>query len=76
VHIQLRCIERVAPAEVQTILPAMIEAAQNIGVDHSRLAATLDWVQYRRNFRAPVMVRPSFRPLIVFKCRDSLPRVA
>jgi hypothetical protein len=39
-------------------VPALTEAAQEVDLDHSRLAAVLDWVQYRRNFRAPVMVRP------------------
>jgi hypothetical protein len=40
------------------ILPALAQAAEAVDLDHSRLAAVLDWVQYRRNFRAPIMVRP------------------
>ncbi len=40
------------------MLPALAEAAEAVNLDHSRLAAVLDWVQYKRNFRAPVMVRP------------------
>lgn len=56
--IQLSCIGRAQPSDLQTILPALAEAAETVDVDHSRLAAVLDWVQYRRNFRAPVMVRP------------------
>jgi len=40
------------PADLQEILPALAEAAEAIDLDHSRLAAVLDWVQYRRNFRA------------------------
>jgi hypothetical protein len=40
------------------VLPAIVEAAQAVDVDHARLAAVLDWVQYRKNFRATVMVRP------------------
>jgi hypothetical protein len=32
-----------------SILPALAEAAE---------AIELDWVQYKRNFRAPVVVRP------------------
>jgi hypothetical protein len=58
VVIQLSCIGRARPGDLQTILPALAEAAEAVKLDHSRLAAVLDWVQYRRNFRAPVMVRP------------------
>ncbi len=56
--IQLSCIGRAQPSDLSTILPALAEAAEAVDFDHSRLAAVLDWVQYRRNFRAPVMVRP------------------
>jgi Putative S-adenosyl-L-methionine-dependent methyltransferase len=58
VVIQLSCIGRARPGDLQAILPALAEAAETVNLDHSRLAAVLDWVQYRRNFRAPVMVRP------------------
>jgi len=58
VVIQLSCIGRAQPSDLQTILPALAEAAEAVDLDHSRLAAVLDWVQYKRNFRAPVMVRP------------------
>jgi hypothetical protein len=58
VVIQLSCIGRAQPSDLQAILPALAEAAEAVDLDHSRLAAVLDWVQYRRNFRAPVMVRP------------------
>jgi len=58
VVIQLRCVERAQPDDLQAVLPALVEAAQSVSVDHSRLAAVLDWVQYRKNFRAAVMVRP------------------
>jgi hypothetical protein len=58
VVIQLSCIGRARPWDLRGILPAIAEAAAEVGLDHSRLAAVLDWVQYRRNFRAPVMVRP------------------
>src|ERR1700757_4633433 len=44
------------------VLPALAQAAEAVNLDQSRLAAVLDWVQYRRNFRAPVMVRPFSRP--------------
>jgi hypothetical protein len=58
VVIQLSCIGRAQPEDLRGILPAIAEAAAIVGLDNSRLAAVLDWVQYRRNFRAPVMVRP------------------
>ena len=56
--IQLNCVGRAEPADLQSILPALAQAAESVDVEHSRIAAVLDWVQYRRNFRAPVMVRP------------------
>ena len=56
--IQLSCIGRAQPEDLSGILPALAEAAAAVDLDHSRLAAVLDWVQYRKNFRAPVMVRP------------------
>jgi hypothetical protein len=56
--IQLKLIGRADPADLGTLLPALTEAAARCEVDHTRLAATLEWVQYRKNFRAPVMVRP------------------
>jgi len=58
VVIQLSCIGRADPQDLGSILPALAEAAEAVELEHSRLAAVLDWVQYRRNFRAPVMVRP------------------
>ncbi len=58
VVIQLGCIGRAQPDDLRTILPALAAAAEAVDLDHSRLAAVLDWVQYRHNFRAPVMVRP------------------
>jgi hypothetical protein len=58
VVIQLSCIGRAQPSDLHAVLPALAEAAETVDLDHSRLAAVLDWVQYRRNFRAPVMVRP------------------
>ena len=56
--IQLSSIGRAAPSDLGPILPALAEAAQAVDLPHARLAAVLDWIQYRRNFRAPVMVRP------------------
>lgn len=55
--IQLSCLGRAEPKDLTSILPALAEAAEAVDLDHSRLAAVLDWVQYRRNFRAPVMAR-------------------
>lgn len=56
--IQLSCIGRAKPGDLHAVLPAIAEAAAAVDLDHWRLAAVLDWVQYRKNFRAPVMVRP------------------
>ena len=56
--IQLRSIGRAEPDDLAAILPTLSEAAEAVDLDHSRLAVVLDWVQYRKNFRAPVMVRP------------------
>jgi len=56
--IQLNTVGRAEPADLQSILPALSQAADTVAVEHSRIGAVLDWVQYRRNFRAPVMVRP------------------
>lgn len=56
--IQLSCIGRADPGDLGPILPALVEAAEAVELPHTRLAAVLDWVQYRRNFRAAVMVRP------------------
>jgi hypothetical protein len=59
--IQLKLIGRADPADLGTLLPALTEAAARCDVDHTRIAATLEWVQYRKNFRAAVMVRPFHR---------------
>jgi hypothetical protein len=56
--IKLSCVGRADPADLSAILPALAEAAEAVDLDHARLAVVLDWVQYRHNFRAPVMVRP------------------
>jgi putative S-adenosyl-L-methionine-dependent methyltransferase len=58
VIIQLRSIGRAEPDDLAAILPTLSEAAEAVDLDHSRIAVVLDWVQYRKNFRAPVMVRP------------------
>ena len=59
--IQFSSIGRAEPNDLAAILPALAEAADAPDLDHARLAAVLDWVQYRQNFRAPVMVRPFAR---------------
>jgi hypothetical protein len=61
VIIQLRSIGRAEPDDLTAILPTLSEAAEAVDLDHSRIAVVLDWVQYRKNFRAPVMVRPFVR---------------
>jgi hypothetical protein len=61
VIIQLRSIGRADPDDLSASLPTLSEAAAAVDLDHSQLAVVLDWVQYRKNFRAPVMVRPSHR---------------
>jgi hypothetical protein len=61
VIIQLKSIGRGDPDDLAPILPTLSEAAAAVDLDHSRLAVVLDWVQYRKNFRAPVMVRPFVR---------------
>jgi hypothetical protein len=35
---------RAEPADLQSILPALAQAAASVDVEHSRLAAVLDWV--------------------------------
>jgi hypothetical protein len=49
---------RADPSDLGPIVPALADAAEAVDLDQSRLAAVLDWVQYHRNFRAPVVVRP------------------
>ena len=56
--VKLSSIGRADPRDLEPIVPALAEAADAVDLPHARLAAVLDWVQYRRNFRAPVMVRP------------------
>lgn len=71
--IQLSCIGRADPGDLGSIVPALAEAAAAVDLPHSRLAAVLDWVQYRRNFRAPVMVRPFGREPGVSSTRGDSP---
>ena len=56
--IKLNCVGRAEPEDLAPVLPALAEAVDGLDLDLSRVAVVLDWVQYRRNFRAPVMVRP------------------
>jgi len=56
--IHFNSVGRGQPADLRAVLPALADAAAAVDLDHSRLAAVIDWVQYKRNFRAPVMVRP------------------
>jgi hypothetical protein len=56
--IHLNCLSRAEPAELAPILPALADAVHGNGLDPDRLHAVLDWVQYRNNFREPVVARP------------------
>ncbi len=49
--IQLSCIGRATPSDLQGILPAIAAAAAAVELDHSRLAAVLDWVRGRSSSR-------------------------
>jgi len=62
VIVQLRSLGQASPSDLETFLPALAEVAHEVHCDHSRVAAVIDWVQYRKNFRAPVMVRPFRAP--------------
>src|SRR3546814_509566 len=57
-QIHLTTIGKGKPEDLGKIIPALTEAVHSVDVDHSRRAAVLDWVQYKKSFRAPVMVRP------------------
>jgi hypothetical protein len=57
VLIHVNCMGRVRPSEIGPILAAVGEAVEQSEVDDERLIVTLDWVQYRRSFRDPVIVR-------------------
>ena len=72
-HIQLNTVGRADSSDLAAILPALAKAADEIDLDHSRLAAVLDWVQYRRNFRAPVMVRPFGRDPAQTRAASTMP---
>jgi Putative S-adenosyl-L-methionine-dependent methyltransferase len=55
--IHLNCLGRAQSGDLTPILPALSEVSERIDLDHTRLGVVLDWVQYRRNFREPVVVR-------------------
>jgi hypothetical protein len=55
--ISLNCLGRSRPDDLQAVLPALAEVAERVEVPQARLGVVLDWVQYRRNFREPVVVR-------------------
>lgn len=71
--VKLSSIGRADPRDLGPILPALAEAAETVDLPHARLAAVLDWVQYRRNFRAPVMVRPFGRDPAQTRALHELP---
>jgi SAM-dependent methyltransferase len=55
--ISLNCLGRAEADDLQSVLPALAEVAERVDVPQSRLGVVLDWVQYRRSFRDPVVVR-------------------
>jgi hypothetical protein len=57
VLIHVNCLGRAKPSELAPILTAVGEAVEDGESDPDRLVVTLDWVQYKRNFRDPVTVR-------------------
>jgi hypothetical protein len=56
--IRFNALGRATPEDLEPILPALAEAADEIEFDVGRLTVLLDWVQYRSNFREPVVARP------------------
>jgi hypothetical protein len=57
VLIHVNCLGRGGPNEIGPILSAVADAVEHSEVDADRLIVSLDWVQYKRNFRDPVTVR-------------------
>src|SRR5215472_2382042 len=58
-HIDVRPVRRLREsAEVRAAFPPMLEALAASSADLSRLRVTCDWIQYKANFREPVMARP------------------
>ena len=55
--ISLNCLGRAEADDLQSVLPALAEVAERVEVPQARLGVVLDWVQYRRSFRDPVVVR-------------------
>jgi hypothetical protein len=56
--IRFNALGRATAADLEPILPALAEAATGSELDIDRLTVLLDWVQYRKNFREPVVARP------------------
>jgi hypothetical protein len=76
VVVQLNTIGRAQPETLSALLPALAQAASSVDLEHSHLAAVLDWVQYKKNFRAPVMVRPFGRARLGEKSPHPLAEIA
>jgi hypothetical protein len=57
VVISLNCLGRAEADDLQSLLPALAEVADQVDVPQARLGVLLDWVQYRHSFRDPVAVR-------------------
>src|SRR5262245_16960036 len=55
--IHVNCLGRTTSAEVGPTLAAVSEAVEESGIDPDHLVVSLDWVQYKRNFREPIVLR-------------------
>jgi hypothetical protein len=58
-HIEVRPVRRLRDSErVRGVFAPMIEAISASGADLDRLQVVCDWIQYKANFRDPVVTRP------------------
>jgi hypothetical protein len=55
--IHVNCLGRATPADVGPTLAAVADAVAVSELDPDRLIVSLDWVQYKRNFREPVTLK-------------------
>ncbi len=59
--IEVRATERLRgpkALDLTPVLAAVVQAVKDGAVDPARLRVVCDWVQYRENFREPVLLRP------------------
>jgi hypothetical protein len=57
VVISLNCLGRAEADDLESVLPALALVAERVELPEARLGVVLDWVQYRHNFREPIVVR-------------------